>query len=57
MAIVPRAVVRLVHAENEVATHPLPPEIAKARTHLVWRSGHHSVALGALQRELKRGAK
>jgi DNA-binding transcriptional LysR family regulator len=57
MAIVPRAVIRLVHAEHEVATHALPPEIAKARTHLVWRSGHHSVALGALQRELKRGVK
>jgi len=57
IAIVPRAVVRLVHAENGVALHPLPPDIAKARTLLVWRSGHHSVALGALQRELKRGTK
>ena len=57
MAIVPRAVIRLVHAENDVAIHPLPSDIAKARTHLVWRSGHHSVALGALQRELKRGTK
>ncbi len=53
IAIVPRAVLRLVHAEHEVATHPLPPEIAKARTHLVWRSGHRSVALGALQRQLR----
>ena len=57
IAIVPRAVIRLVDAENGVALHPLPPDIAKARTLLVWRSGHHSVALGALQRELRRGTK
>jgi hypothetical protein len=46
-----------VHAQHDVAIHPLPSDIAKARTLLVWRSGHHSVALGALQRELKRGTK
>jgi DNA-binding transcriptional LysR family regulator len=57
IAIVPRAVIRLVHAEGELAIHPLPADIAAARTHLVWRRGHHSVALGALQRELRRGAK
>lgn len=57
IAVVPRAVIRLVHAEREVATHPLPPEVAKARTHLVWRSGHQSVALTALQRELRQVTK
>ncbi len=57
IAIVPRAVIRLVRAEREIALHPLPPDIARSRTHLAWRIGHHSVALSALQRELKRGAK
>jgi DNA-binding transcriptional LysR family regulator len=57
IAIVPRAVIRLVQAEREVAVHPLPRDIAKSRTHLVWRPGHHSVALGALRRELERGAR
>jgi DNA-binding transcriptional LysR family regulator len=57
IAIVPRAVIRLVRSAREVTIHPLPADIAKSRTHLVWRRGHHSVALGALQRALRRGAK
>jgi DNA-binding transcriptional LysR family regulator len=52
IAIVPQSVLRVVHAENEVAVFPLPERIARARTHLVWRSGYHSIALGAMQREL-----
>ncbi|MEN3290981.1 MAG: hypothetical protein V7642_234 [Burkholderiales bacterium] len=54
LAIMPRSVLRAVHAENEVATYPLPERMAKAKTHLVWRSGHHSVALEAMRRELGR---
>lgn len=54
LAIMPRSVLRAVHAENEVVTHPLPERIAKARTLLAWRSGHHSVALDAMRRELRR---
>jgi DNA-binding transcriptional LysR family regulator len=54
LAIMPRSVLRAVHAENEVATYPLPERVAKAKTHLVWRSGHHSVALDAMRRELGR---
>jgi DNA-binding transcriptional LysR family regulator len=57
IAIVPRTVIRLVRAERDVAIHRLPPDIARSRTHLVWRNGHHSVALAALQREFRRGTK
>lgn len=54
LAIVPRSVLRAVNAENEVAIYPLPDRVAKARTMLVWRNGHHSVALDAMRRELAR---
>jgi len=57
IAIVPRTVIRLVRAGRDVAIHRLPPDIAKSRTHLVWRRGHHSVALAALQCEFRRGTK
>jgi hypothetical protein len=50
----PRSVLRAVRAENEIAAYPLPERIAKARTMLVWRSGHQSVALDAMRRELER---
>jgi DNA-binding transcriptional LysR family regulator len=54
LAIMPRSVLRAVHAENEVAVYPLPERVAKAKTHLIWRSGHRSVALDAMRRELGR---
>lgn len=54
LAIVPRSVLRVVHAENEVTAHPLPEKIAKAKTLLAWRRGHQSVALDAMRRELSR---
>jgi DNA-binding transcriptional LysR family regulator len=54
IAIVPRSVLGVVRAENEVTALPLPANVARARTCLVWRSGHQSVALDALQRELKK---
>jgi DNA-binding transcriptional LysR family regulator len=52
IAIVPRSVLRAVGAEAQVAAHPLPPKIAKARTLLAWRRGHTSPALEALRRDL-----
>jgi DNA-binding transcriptional LysR family regulator len=52
IAIVPRSVVRLLHAESEVSVHPLPVQVANAKTQLVWRTGHHSLALEALRREV-----
>jgi DNA-binding transcriptional LysR family regulator len=41
-------------AENEVATYPLPERVSKSTTHLVWRNGHHSVALDAMRKALGR---
>jgi DNA-binding transcriptional LysR family regulator len=52
IAIVPRSVVRLLHAESEVSVHSLPVQVANAKTQLVWRTGHHSLALEALRREV-----
>ena len=49
IAAVPRAVLKLSGAESQVATHALPPAVARARTQLVWRRGHHSSALDALR--------
>ncbi|GAB3625613.1 putative LysR family transcriptional regulator [Pandoraea terrae] len=54
IAIVPRSVLQAVHAESQVKILPLPPKVARVRTHLVWRIGHHSVALDALCDELRR---
>jgi DNA-binding transcriptional LysR family regulator len=53
IAIVPRSVLRVVGAEPQVAVHPLPAQIAKARTMLVWPRGHQSAALSALHTELR----
>lgn len=53
IAIMPRSVLQVVHAESQVQVLPLPPKVARARTHLVWRSGHRSVALDALREELR----
>lgn len=54
LAIVPQSVLRAVHAESEVAAYPLPERFAKAKTMLVWRKGHHSVALDAMRKELSK---
>lgn len=53
IAIVPRSVLATVRADRDVAVFALPARVAKAATHLVWRSGHQSVALAALRRELQ----
>lgn len=52
IAIVPRSVLNAMRAEKEVSAFPLPDRVAKAKTHLVWRNGHQSVALDALRSEL-----
>ena len=52
IAVVPRSVLRVVGAESQVAVHPLPPAIAKARTMLVWAHDHQSALLTALREEL-----
>jgi DNA-binding transcriptional LysR family regulator len=52
IAVVPRSVLRVVGAENQVAVHALPQQVSKARTMLIWPRGHHSAALAALREEL-----
>jgi len=54
IAIVPRSVLRVVRAESDVAVYPLPERVAHAKTRLVWRSGHESVALEAMRNELQK---
>ncbi len=54
IAVVPRSVVRTVRAESEVAVHPLPVGMRRAKTLLIWRRDHHSTALDALRAEIKR---
>ncbi|HYD59971.1 MAG TPA: LysR substrate-binding domain-containing protein [Noviherbaspirillum sp.] len=54
IAIVPRSVLSVVHAENEVTAFPLPERVSRAKTYLVWRNGHQSVALDALRKELQK---
>ena len=46
IAVVPRAVMALTRAGRNVNLTALPAGIAKARTQLVWRREHHSVARG-----------
>jgi DNA-binding transcriptional LysR family regulator len=52
IAVVPRAVLRAVAAEDQVAVHALPAKIAEAKTKLIWRRGHQSSVLDALRNEL-----
>ncbi|MEF3063180.1 LysR substrate-binding domain-containing protein, partial [Ralstonia solanacearum] len=54
IAIMPRSVLQAMHAENQVKVLPLPPKVARVRTHLIWRIGHQSVALNALREDLRR---
>jgi DNA-binding transcriptional LysR family regulator len=49
IAVVPQSVIQAVRPEKEVRIQPLPREIATAKTQFVWRQGHSSSALQALQ--------
>jgi DNA-binding transcriptional LysR family regulator len=53
IAIVPKSVLRTVGAEDQVLVHPLPANVAAAKTRLVWRKGHQSGTLDALRRQLQ----
>jgi len=57
IAIVPRSVIRVSVAASGVATYPLPAAVSRARTCLVWRRGHRSIALDALRAEIGRPAR
>lgn len=54
VAVVPRSVLQAVGREADVVVGKLPARTARARTMLVWRAGHHSIALDALRKELPR---
>lgn len=49
IAVVPRAVMQLTRAAQDVTVTALPASIAKTRTQLVWRRGHHSATLEAMK--------
>ena len=52
IAVVPRSVLGMTSARAQVAVTELPAMTAKAKTQLVWRPSHHSVALEALKATL-----
>jgi len=54
VAVVPRSVIRVVRAENEVSIYPLSADMAKTQTLLIWRRDYGSSALAALRAELRR---
>ena len=54
IAIVPRSVIDTAPAGREVRITRLPNDIARARTQLVWRPGHSSIALEAMKQLLTR---
>jgi DNA-binding transcriptional LysR family regulator len=60
IAVVPRAILELTRANQNVAMTALPAGIAKTRTQLVWRREHHSATLEAMKslfaKELKKVA-
>jgi hypothetical protein len=54
--VVPRSVIRAVRRDKELRIQPLPQAVARARTLLVWRKGHKSTALDAMQAAIRRSA-
>lgn len=54
IAIVPKSVIRVLHADSEIAAYPLPAAMASAKTLLIWRGEHPSAALEALRQALAR---
>ena len=49
IAVVPKSVLAMTSAGRQVSAFALPAAIARAKTQLVWRSGHQSIALDALK--------
>ena len=56
VAVVPRSVIRALRRDKELRIQPLPQAVARARTLLVWRKGHKSTALDAMQAAIRRSA-
>lgn len=54
VAIMPQSVLKAVNVESLVRSLPLPPKVARVRTHLVWRNGHESRVLQSVRDELAR---
>ncbi|EJM84822.1 LysR family transcriptional regulator [Pseudomonas sp. GM67] len=54
VAIMPQSVLKAVQVESLVRALPLPPKVARVRTHLVWRCGHESRALQSIRDEVAR---
>lgn len=54
IAIVPRSVIETTPGAREIRITPLPRDIARARTQLIWRTGHRSVTLEAMKKLLPR---
>jgi len=52
IAVVPRSVLGVTRASREVNVTRLPSHTSRASTQLVWRPGHHSIALEALKKLL-----
>lgn len=53
IAIMPRSVLGVVRAENDVAISALPQQVARTRTCLVWKKDQQSLALDAMRRALQ----
>jgi DNA-binding transcriptional LysR family regulator len=54
IALAPRSVLKTIPNVDEIAIHPLPATVTKARTQLIWRKDHASTALTALRAALRR---
>lgn len=52
IGIMPRSVLQAVHAEHQLNVHPLPPQYARIRTHLVWQPDHHLAVVDAFRHYL-----
>uniref|UniRef100_UPI002113A52D LysR substrate-binding domain-containing protein n=1 Tax=Pseudomonas sp. EMN2 TaxID=2615212 RepID=UPI002113A52D len=54
VAIMPLSVLKAVQIESLVRALPLPPKVARVRTHLIWRCGHDSSMLQSFLSEISR---
>jgi DNA-binding transcriptional LysR family regulator len=54
VAIMPQSVLKAVQVGSLVRALPLPPKVARVRTHLVWCCGHESRALQSIRDEVAR---